>query len=198
MKEVNLSTPIPKEQVLDLNVGDVVYLTGLVYTARDMAHLRIKKLLHDKESLPEDFEGGVIFHAGPVVKKTNDKWKIWVIGPTTSTRMEPYADMLGQLGVRVIVGKGGMGEGTIQALAKYGGVYLLAAPGCGVVHAEAIKEVLRVHWLDELGVPEAIWVFEVNRWGPLVVGMDSHGRSIFKDIAQKATALKEQWFGVKA
>jgi len=198
MKEVNLSTPIPKEQVLDLNVGDVVYLTGLVYTARDMAHLRIKKLLHDKESLPEDFEGGVIFHAGPVVKKTNDKWKIWVIGPTTSTRMEPYAEMLGQLGVRVIVGKGGMGEGTIQALTKYGGVYLLAAPGCGVVHAEAIKEVLRVHWLDELGVPEAIWVFEVNRWGPLVVGMDSHGRSIFKDIAQKATALKEQWFGVKA
>jgi len=198
VKEVNLSTPIPKEQVLDLNVGDVVYLTGLVYTARDMAHLRIKKLLHDKESLPEDFEGGVIFHAGPVVKKTNDKWKIWVIGPTTSTRMEPYAEMLGQLGVRVIVGKGGMGEGTIQALTKYGGVYLLAAPGCGVVHAEAIKEVLRVHWLDELGVPEAIWVFEVNRWGPLVVGMDSHGRSIFKDIAQKATALKEQWFGVKA
>lgn len=198
MKEVNLNIPILKEQVLDLNIGDVVYLTGLVYTARDMAHLRIKKLLQDKESLPEDFDGGVIFHAGPVVKKTNDKWKIWVIGPTTSTRMEPYADMLGQLGVRVIVGKGGMGEGTIQALTKYGGVYLLAAPGCGVVHAEAIKEVLRVHWLDELGVPEAIWVFEVNRWGPLVVGMDSHGRSIFKDIAQKATTLKEQWFGVKA
>ena len=198
MKEVNLSTPIPKEQVLDLNVGDVVYLTGLVYTARDMAHLRIKKLLQDKESLPENFDGGVIFHAGPVVKKTNDKWKIWVIGPTTSTRMEPYAEMLGQLGVRVIVGKGGMGEDTIRSLTKYGGVYLLAAPGCGVVHAEAIKEVLRVHWLDELGVPEAIWVFEVNRWGPLVVGMDSHGRSIFKDIAQKATALKEQWFGVKA
>jgi len=90
-----------------------------------------------------------------------------------------------------------MGEDTIQSLTKYGGVYLLAAPGCGVVHAEAIKEVLRVHWLDELGVPEAIWVFEVNRWGPLVVGMDSHGRSIFKDIAQKATTLKEQWFGVK-
>jgi len=110
--------------------------------------------------------------------------------------MEPYAEMVGQLGVRAIVGKGGMGESTSQSLTKYGGVYLLAAPGCGVVHAEAVKGVLRVHWLDELGVPEAIWVMEVNKWGPLVVGMDSHGGSIFKDIAQKATILKNQWFNV--
>ena len=194
MKEVNLTTPLSKEQVLDLDVGDLVYITGLVFTARDMAHLRIKKLLRDKEALPEDFDGGVIFHAGPVVKKDNDEWKIWVIGPTTSTRMEPYADMVGQLGVRAIVGKGGMGEGTIESLKKYGGVYLLAAPGCGVVHSGAVEKVLRVHWLEDLGVPEAIWVMEVNKWGPLVVGMDSKGRSIFKDIAQKATALKEQWF----
>jgi len=196
MKEVSLNTPILKEQVLNLDVGDVVYITGVVYAARDMAHLRIRKLLRDKESLPEDFNGGVIFHAGPAVKKVDDEWKILVIGPTTSTRMEPYAEMVGQLGVRAIVGKGGMGESTIQSLTKYGGVYLLAAPGCGVVHAEAVKRVLRVHWLEELGVPEAIWVLEVNGWGPLVVGMDSHGGSIFKDIAQKATILKDQWFNV--
>jgi len=197
MKQVNLSTPIRKEDVLDLDVGDVVYLTGRVCTARDMAHLRLKKLLRDKESLPENFAGGVIFHAGPVVKKVDDEWNIWVIGPTTSTRMEPYAEMVGQLGVRAIVGKGGMGEGTIQSLTKYGGVYLLAAPGCGVIHAGAVEKVLRVHWLEDLGVPEAIWVMEVNKWGPLVVGMDSHGRSIFKDIAQEGMMLKELWFGVK-
>lgn len=194
MKEVNLTIPIPKEKVLNLDAGDVVYITGVVYTARDMAHLRLLKLLRDKKSLPEDFNGGVIFHAGPVVKKEDGEWKIWVIGPTTSTRMEPYAEMVGELGVRAIVGKGGMGEDTIRSLAKYGGVYLLAAPGCGVIHSGAVKKVLRVHWLEELGVPEAIWVLEVNKWGPLIVGMDSHGRSIFKDIAQKATALKEQWF----
>ncbi|MCK4697358.1 MAG: fumarate hydratase C-terminal domain-containing protein [Dehalococcoidia bacterium] len=194
MKEVNLTIPIPKEKVLNLDAGDVVYITGVVYTARDMAHLRLLKLLRDKKSLPEDFNGGVIFHAGPVVKKEDGEWKIWVIGPTTSTRMEPYAEMVGELGVRAIVGKGGMGEDTIRSLAKYGGVYLLAAPGCGVIHSGAVKKVLRVHWLEELGVPEAIWVLEVNKWGPLIVGMDSHGRSIFKDIAQKATTLKEQWF----
>jgi len=95
--------------VLDLDVGDVVYITGVVYTARDMAHLRIKKLLHHKKSLTEDFDGGVIFHAGQVVKKVGNEWKIWVIGPTTSTRMEPYAKMVAQLGIRAIVGKGGMG-----------------------------------------------------------------------------------------
>lgn len=194
MKEVSLNTPIPKEQVLDLDVGDVVYITGKVCTARDMAHLKIKKLLHDKKSLPEDFDGGVIFHAGPVVKKVGNEWKIWVIGPTTSTRMEPYAKMLGQLGVRAIVGKGGMGEDTLQSLHKYGGVYLLAAPGCGVVNSQAVKKVLRVHWLEELGVPEAIWVMEVNKWGPLVVGMDSKERSTFKDIAERAATLKNQWF----
>ncbi len=194
MKEVNLTIPIPKEKVLNLDAGDVVYITGVVYTARDMAHLRLLKLLRDKKSLPEDFNDGVIFHAGPVVKKEAGEWKIWVIGPTTSTRMEPYAEMVGELGVRAIVGKGGMGEDTIRSLAKYGGVYLLAAPGCGVIHSGAVKKVLRVHWLEELGMPEAIWVLEVNKWGPLIVGMDSHGRSIFKDIAQKATTLKEQWF----
>jgi len=194
MKEVHLTTPIPKEQVADLNIGDVVYISGTVFTARDMAHLRIKSLLNNNEALPEEFEGGVIFHAGPVVKKTDDGWKLWVIGPTTSIRMEPYADMVGELGVRAIIGKGGMMEDTINALQKYKGIYLLAAPGCGVVHAEAVKKVERVHWLDEMGVPEAIWVLKVENWGPHVVGMDSKGKSIFKDIAQKANALKESWF----
>lgn len=194
MKAVNLTTPIPKEAVLKLDAGDVVYVSGVVYTARDMAHLRLKKLWQNKENLPEDFSGSVIFHAGPVVKKEDDTWKIWVIGPTTSVRMEPYAEMVGELGVRAIVGKGGMGENTIQSLAKHGGVYLLAAPGCGVTHSEAVKRALRVHWLKEFGVPEAIWVLEVSNWGPLVCGMDAHGKSIFKDITEKATALKEAWF----
>lgn len=194
MKSVNLTTPIPKEAVLKLDTGDVVYISGVVYTARDMAHLRLNKLWQNEESLPEDFSGSVIFHAGPVVKKENGNWKIWVIGPTTSVRMEPYAEMVGELGVRAIVGKGGMGENTIRSLAKHGGVYLLAAPGCGVVHSEAVKRVLRVHWLKESGVPEAIWVLEVSNWGPLVVAMDAHGKSIFKDITEKATALKDEWF----
>lgn len=197
MKEMSLTTPITEEQVLSLDVNDTVYITGIVYTARDMAHLKLRQLLLHKENLPEDFSGGVIFHAGPVVKKIDGGWEIWVIGPTTSIRMEPYAEMVGQLGIKVIVGKGGMGEDTLQSLAKHGSVYLLAAPGCGVTHAEAVKKVLRVHWLAELSVPEAIWVLEVNKWGPLIVGMDAHGRSIFKCIALKASNVKERFFKVQ-
>ena len=194
MKEATLKTPITTEQVRDLDIGDIVYLSGTVFTARDMAHLKLKRLLAAGEKLPEEFEGGIIFHAGPVVKKTSDGWQLWVIGPTTSIRMEPYADMVGKMGVKAIVGKGGMAEGTSAALGKYGGIYLLAAPGCGVVHSQAVREVRRVHWLEEFGVPEAIWVLDVEKWGPHVVGMDYKGRSIFKDIATRANSLKKTWF----
>lgn len=194
MTEVHLTTPIAEEEIRRLAVGDTVYISGTVYTARDMAHLRLKKLLAEGKPLPEDFRGGVIFHAGPVVKKEGGGWKLWVIGPTTSTRMEPYVDMVGKLGVRVMVGKGGMGEQTIPGYAEHGMAYLLAAPGCGVIHAEAVKRVLRMHWLSDFGMPEAIWVLEVADWGPLIVGIDSHGKSIFKDIADRAAALKAAWF----
>ncbi|MCD6362803.1 MAG: fumarate hydratase C-terminal domain-containing protein [Synergistetes bacterium] len=194
--EKHIITPVTFEEIADLSVGDTVFITGIVYTARDMAHLRIREILENQGDLPENFEGAVIFHAGPVVKKVNDEWKIWVIGPTTSTRMEPHSEMVGKLGVKVIVGKGGMGKNTTQALRKYGGVYLLAAPGCAVVHSESVEKVLRVHWLEELGVPEAIWVLKVNNWGPLIVGIDAHGNNMFTDLTKKATRVKDEILSV--
>jgi tartrate/fumarate subfamily iron-sulfur-dependent hydro-lyase beta chain len=147
--------------------------------------------------LPEALEGSVIFHAGPVVKKTDGGFNLLNIGPTTSIRMEPHSDFLGRLGVRAIVGKGGLGDGSVQAFKKYGMVYLLAAPGCGVLHAQAVKQVMRVHWLEEMGMPEAIWVLEVKEWGPLMVGMDSEGASIFQTIKEeglrKLDTLVKEW-----
>jgi fumarate hydratase subunit beta/L(+)-tartrate dehydratase beta subunit len=111
--------------------------------------------------------------------------------------MEPHSDFLGRLGVRAIVGKGGLGDDSIQAFKKYGMVYLLAAPGCGVLHAQAVKQVMRVHWLEEMGMPEAIWVLEVKDWGPLMVGMDSQGNSIFQAIREegmrKLDSLVKEW-----
>ncbi|MBW1973090.1 MAG: fumarate hydratase C-terminal domain-containing protein, partial [Deltaproteobacteria bacterium] len=104
---------------------------------------------------------------------------------TTSIRMEPHSDFVGELGVKAVIGKGGMGDDSLKAFEKYGMVYLLAAPGCGVIHAQAVKKVKRVHWLEELGVPEAIWVLEVDNWGPLTVAMDSHGNSIFHTIKKE-------------
>ena len=196
-KPIHLTTPLSAESVRKLKVNDIVTLTGTIYTARDMAHLKLKDLKGSRKPLPEEFDGSVIFHAGPVVKKTDGRFDLLNIGPTTSIRMEPHSDFLGQLGVKAIVGKGGMGKGSLQAFKKYGMVYLLAAPGCGVLHAEAVKEVRQVHWLEEFGMPEAIWVLEVSDWGPLTVGMDSHGNSIFQTIEEeglkKLDALVKDW-----
>jgi tartrate/fumarate subfamily iron-sulfur-dependent hydro-lyase beta chain len=184
-QEIHLTTPLAEEAVRKLGVNDLVTLNGTVYTARDMAHLRLRELREKGEPLPEDFAGSVVFHAGPVARKTDGTFSILAIGPTTSIRMEPHSDFIGSLGVKAVVGKGGLGDGSLKAFQKYGMVYLLAAPGCGVLHAEAVKEVTRVHWLEEMGMPEAIWVLEVQNWGPLIVGMDSHGGSIFQRIREE-------------
>jgi tartrate/fumarate subfamily iron-sulfur-dependent hydro-lyase beta chain len=194
---IHLTTPLSAESVRKLGVNDIVNLTGIIYTARDMAHLRLRELQESGKPLPEALEGAVIFHAGPVVKKSSSGFDLLNIGPTTSIRMEPHSDFLGRLGVKAIVGKGGLAEGSVQAFKKYGMVYLLAAPGCGVLHAQAVKQVKRVHWLEEMGMPEAIWVLEVREWGPLIVGMDSQGNSIFQAIKEeglkKLDRLVEDW-----
>jgi len=194
---IHLTTPLSGESVRRLKVNDIVTLTGTIYTARDMAHLRLRELQESGKPLPEALEGSVIFHAGPVVKKADGGFNLLNIGPTTSIRMEPHSDFLGRLGVRAIVGKGGLGDGSVQAFKKYGMVYLLAAPGCGVLHAQAVKQVKRVHWLEEMGMPEAIWVLEVKDWGPLTVGMDSQGNSIFQAIKEeglrKLDGLVKDW-----
>ena len=194
---IHLTTPLSGESVRQLKVNDIVTLTGIIYTARDMAHLKLRELQESGKPLPEALEGSVIFHAGPVVKKEGGGFDLLNIGPTTSIRMEPHSDFLGRLGVKAIVGKGGLGEGSVQAFKNYGMVYLLAAPGCGVLHAQAVKEVKRVHWLEEMGMPEAIWVLEVKDWGPLTVGMDSQGNSIFQAIKEeglrKLDGLVKDW-----
>jgi len=194
---IHLTTPLSGESVRQLKVNDIVTLTGIIYTARDMAHLKLRELQESGKPLPEALEGSVIFHAGPVVKKEGGGFDLLNIGPTTSIRMEPHSDFLGRLGVKAIVGKGGLGEGSVQAFKKHGMVYLLAAPGCGVLHAQAVKQVKRVHWLEEMGMPEAIWVLEVKDWGPLTVGMDSQGNSIFQAIKEeglrKLDGLVKDW-----
>lgn len=172
--------------IAELRIGDVVYLSGRVFTARDMAHIRIMEHLKEGRHFVENLKGAVIFHAGPVVKIENGERKVIVIGPTTSMRMEPFSESIfGKLGVKALIGKGGMGENTQKALTKYGGVYLLSPPGCAVIQAKCVQKILRVHWTD-LGMPEAIWVLELKDLGPLVVAMDSHGKSIFKEVKEKA------------
>ncbi len=181
-----LTIPLKEEEIRELKIGDVVYLTGHIYTARDMGHLKLRELVKNGEPLPKSFEGSAIFHAGPVCLKNDDgSWRLGVIGPTTSIRMEPHADFVGKLGAKAIIGKGGMEQDTLDACQKYGYVYLQAPPGCAAKLAQGITAVADVTWF-EMGMPEALWDMEAKEFGPLVVGMDTHGNSIYKMLKEAA------------
>ena len=174
-----LTTPIAESEVRALAAGDVIYVSGILFTARDEAH----KLLLERGA-PFPLEGLALFHCGPVVQKVGEGWRVVAAGPTTSARMELFqAEFLEKFRPRVIIGKGGMGERTLKALGEVGAVYTHFTGGAGALAAQAIRRVQEVHWLEELGIPEAIWVFEVERFGPLVVAMDAHGRSLYQDLA---------------
>lgn len=194
MNTYELSLPLSKEDVKQLRIGDIVYLTGHIYTSRDMAHLKYRALLEEDKPLPKDFEGSAIFHAGPVAMQAPDgRWQLQVIGPTTSIRMEPYADMVGKMGVRAIIGKGGMAEDTQRATKEYGYVYLQAGPGCGAKLAQGIRNIEDVHYL-EMGMPEALWDLDADRFGPLVVAMDTQGSSIYANLKTQAIEKANQLY----
>ncbi len=184
-RRVHLVTPLAEEDTRSLRIGDLVYLSGVVYTARDLAHRRVTEYIDRGISLPIELRNTTIFHAGPIVEVEAAKRRLIVVGPTTSMRMEPYEARLIELGVKAVVGKGGMGEKTSRALEEYGGVYLVAAPGCGIIHASSVKRIVDVHW-PELGVMEAIWVLEMNDWGPLTVAMDSKGGNLFEEVLKES------------
>ena len=175
-----LHTPIAESDVRKLKAGDVIHVSGILFTARDEAH---RVLL--ERGAPFPLEGLALFHCGPVVQKVGEGWRVVAAGPTTSARMELFeAEFLEKFRPRVIIGKGGMGEKTLKALGEVGAVYTHFTGGAGALAAQAIRRVKEVHFLEELGIPEAVWVFEVEKFGPLVVAMDAHGRSLYADLAQ--------------
>lgn len=192
--EYELTTPLSDDAVRRLKVRDVVYISGTIYTARDLAHIRIKDYLERGKEIPIDFRGAVIFHAGPAVRRSNSEWEITGIGPTTSYRMEPFSDIVfGKLGVKALIGKGHMGEKTLENMRRYGGVFLAAPPGCSAIIVESVEKVLGSHWL-ELGVPEAIWILKVKKFGPLIVAMDSHGNSIFNEVRENVLKVIDKMY----
>ncbi len=186
MAEYKLRTPLSEDAIRELNVGDVVYLTGVVVTMRDTGHRRAVELLSKGERLPVDMRGLALYHAGPVVRRVGDRWEVVVIGPTTSTRMEVYEyDIIEKTGVRMVIGKGGMGPRTAEACKRFGAVYTVYPGGAAALQAEQVRRVLEVHWLD-LGVPDAMWVLEVENLGPLTVVIDSKGRNLYEEMYRMA------------
>jgi len=192
MAVYKLKTPMSEEQIRKLKVNDVLYVTGTIVTARDQAHRRALEFFKEGKLLPLNLEGLAVFHCGPVVAKQGDKWIAVAAGPTTSTRMDIFEDeFIKNFKVRVIIGKGGMGKRTTDAMAKYGAVYGAFTGGAAVLAAKAIKNVKSVEWFD-LGMPEAMWIFEVEEFGPLAVAIDSHGNNLFTDVAKKVEENKQR------
>ena len=182
----HLKTPISDQDVERLNIGDTVYVSGILVSARDAAHVRMVEAIRRGEALPVDLRGGVIYHAGPVAVKEGDSWRIISMGPTTSARMEEFEpEVIEKLGVKLVIGKGGMGPRTTEAMRRFKAAYLIFTGGAGVLAARAIKRVLGVHWLD-LGVAEAMWILEVEEFGPLTVIIDSKGNNYYEDLRRKA------------
>ena len=182
--EVVLQAPITEEQIRKIRVGDMVVINGAMHTGRDAFHKHV--VSHGCVTSMKD---GVLYHCGPVVlKDAEGDWKITAAGPTTSIREEPYqADVIAQEGVRVVIGKGGMGKKTLDGLAKSGAIYVNAIGGAAQFYAKAIKKVTGVDY-EEFGLPEAMWHLEVEGFTGICT-MDSHGCSLHAEV-EKASAVE--------
>jgi fumarate hydratase subunit beta len=178
-KVARLHTPLG-EEVLSLHAGDHVELSGIIYTARDEAHMRMQK-----DGIPFNPQGAAIYHCGPVVQ---DK-RIIAAGPTTSARMNELSGFLLDRGVRVLIGKGGMGDKVREQL-KNRGVYLAFTGGCAALASSHMT--LKGVFFEDLGMAEAIWIIELDRL-PLVVGIDAQGNDIFDAVMRHAQQEYERY-----
>ena len=177
MKKI-LTTPIQDKDLLDLNIGDVVDLTGRLVTCRDVAH---RRLIEQGRELPVNLEGGAIFHAGPIVRKKEDgNYEMVSIGPTTSMRMEKFErEFIQKTGVKLIVGKGGMGPETAAGCQENIAVHAIFPGGCAVLAATQVEEIEGAEWLD-LGMPETLWINRVKLFGPLIISIDTKGNNLIQ------------------
>ena len=184
---IKLSFPFTEEKIRALKVGDEVLISGTVFTGRDAVH----KYLHEGGKLPPgvNLRDGILYHCGPVMMQQPDgSWKCTAAGPTTSIREEPYqGQIIHDFGVRGVIGKGGMGDRTVEACKENGCVYLHAIGGAAQVLAECVKKVRNVYFEKEFGSPEAIWELEIEDF-PAVVTIDAQGHSLHKEIFAASSA----------
>ena len=183
MAEVRLQTPLSEADVRKLKLEDTVYIDGHIYGIRDATQIRI---FDEGVAQPTDLTGAVCIHTAPGVKKLpNGKYEKVCIGTTTSTRMNRfYPPLIKEYGVRAMVGKGGFLQDTVDKMKEYGGVYLAIVGGAAAIETTQIEEIEEVWWEDLM--PECLWKFRVKNFGPLIVAIDAHGNSLYKDVKAKA------------
>ena len=174
-----LITPISAEDLKDIHIGDTVYLTGSLTTCRDVAHRRV---VEEGREILVSVRGNAIRHAGPIIRPLeDDKFEMVSVGPTTSLRMEKFEyEFVQKSGVRVIVGKGGMGPNTERACKEFGAIHCVFPAGNAVVAATEVEEIVEAQWRD-LGMPATLWHCHVNEFGPLIVSIHAEGRNLFEE-----------------
>ncbi len=190
MTAYKITTPISERDARKLRIGDIVYVSGTIVAMRDRAHQRALEYHKQGKPIPVKIKDAAIYHCGPLAKKKGGKWEVLAAGPTTSMRIEAFeAELIEKLGARMIIGKGGMGASTAKAMVKYGAVYCDFPGGAAVLAALAVKKIVDIKWRD-LGLPDALWVLEVEDFGPLTVTIDSHGKNLRDQVMERA--LKKQ------
>lgn len=180
-KEVRLETPLNEGDARALRVGDVVYLTGTIYQIRLGGHLKALECAEKGQRPPFDLEGSVIYHAFSSIVRTDAEWRLNYIGATTSALLNKYEPpLIRKFKVRGIVGKGGMDGATLEAMKEVGCVYLAQVGGASALYTSRIERVQAAHW-EELGA-ERVFALKVKDFGPLHVGMDAHGNSLYESV----------------
>lgn len=188
----DIETPIAASLARDLRAGQLVTLTGKIFTARDLAHKRVVD--EGLGGLPDGFRGGAIFHCGPIVRKRGKNWQVVAAGPTTSARMvEALPEFLKTVRPSAIIGKGGISGKAATAMVGFGCPYLSMTGGAAALASSMVRSARGPYWND-LGSAEAVWEFDVERFGPLVVAIDSTGADIYNDVISKARLRASKMF----
>ena len=183
MAHYNLTTPLSEDDVRQLKVRDTVVVNGHIFGIRDATQIR---MFDQQQEPPVDLKGAICIHTDPSLRKVGDKWEKISIGTTTSTRMERFTPpLIEKYGVRAVVGKAGLLEGSLEAMKKFGACYFAIVGGAAALETTQIEEVEEVHWEDLH--PEAIYKFRVKDFGPLIVAMDSHGNHLYFDVKKQIT-----------
>lgn len=185
---IRLKTPLKKDDVLSLKLGDMVLISGRVVTGRDRVHKFLFNEKPKKEDIPFELEGSILYHCGPIIKKTEQGYSMISGGPTTSLRVDMYEPyVIKNYGIRAIIGKAGMSQRTLAAFKESGCVYLAAISGAAVYLADRVKQIIDGWKIEEFGPPEAMWLLEVEDF-PAIVTMDAHGNSLHKEIEDSSYA----------
>ena len=178
----HLKTPLSQDDVEPLRAGDMVTISGKIYTARDTAHKRLVSLLDKNQDIPVPLKGQIFYYAGPSPAAPGKV--IGAVGPTTSYRMDPYAPRLLELGLKGMIGKGKRSKEVVDAMVKYKGIYMAAIGGAGALLARSVKSV-RIVAYEDLG-PEAIRELVVEKF-PAIIINDTVGNDLYADSQNRSS-----------